>query len=269
MIGRDAPNKVRLIRMLFFLDKAFAHCANLAGSGADLLSVAGAVFLAGLVGGFTHCTFMCGPFVLAQMSRRLEAVPVAQMNESIRFKSAVLLPYHLGRMTTYALLGAAMGGIVGGLSIWWKTASGVILFLAGLCLLASAAGLRIPQKWTPAWILKIQNRVLHFAAPITLSPFGWRGYILGLTLGLLPCGMVWSGLLAAAGTSGALSGAFVMVCLAAGTVPGLFVAALAGRSVIARLRVRGAFLARVLLGVAGVWLCLLSVSLLMDSSLLR
>ncbi|MCB9979134.1 MAG: sulfite exporter TauE/SafE family protein [Rhodospirillales bacterium] len=245
--------------MIAFLDAALAHCADLSAASGNLPSVAGAVFMAGLIGGFTHCSLMCGPFVVAQMSRHLETVPVTGMSESIRFKSAILLPYHLGRMTTYALLGGIMGGIVGGLSIWWKTASGLVLLLAGLGMLASVAGIRIPKKYAPSWVLKIQGKVLHFAAPVTLSPFGWRGYILGLVLGLLPCGMVWSALLAAAGTAGALGGALVMACLAAGTVPGLFVAAVAGRSIVARLRIQGALAARVL---AGVWLCLLSVEIL-------
>ena len=41
------------------------------------LALLAAMLLAGLVGGGTHCIGMCGPFVLAQTTARLESVPAA------------------------------------------------------------------------------------------------------------------------------------------------------------------------------------------------
>ena len=51
-----------------------------------------ALFMAGLVGSAGHCAGMCGPFVLAQVGAR------TQLN---RLAGSALLPYHLGRGTTY------------------------------------------------------------------------------------------------------------------------------------------------------------------------
>ncbi|MCA9735916.1 sulfite exporter TauE/SafE family protein, partial [candidate division KSB1 bacterium] len=61
------------------------------------------LFLAGLVGGFTHCAGMCSPFVLAQ---------TAQGETFQRLSSKLLLPYHLGRMTTYVTLAVIVNAVV-------------------------------------------------------------------------------------------------------------------------------------------------------------
>lgn len=60
------------------------------------------LFAAGLLGSMTHCVGMCGPFVAGQVVARLEARPAADMREFHRLTGAALLPYHLGRTTTYA-----------------------------------------------------------------------------------------------------------------------------------------------------------------------
>src|SRR3990170_584399 len=73
----------------------------------------GALFAAGLVGGIGHCAGMCGPFVLAQAEARLAAVPAARLGELHRVAGAALLPYHLGRLTTYAGLGGAAALLAG------------------------------------------------------------------------------------------------------------------------------------------------------------
>ena len=64
------------------------------------------LFLAGLTGGALHCGPMCGPFVLGQTADRLAAVPAAGLCEMARLRAGLLLPYHAGRMMTYATLGA-------------------------------------------------------------------------------------------------------------------------------------------------------------------
>lgn len=253
------------IRMLSFFNQALAHCENLATASGPILSVTVALFLSGLVGGFTHCAFMCGPFVLAQTTRRLESVPAQAMSESVRFRSALLLPYHAGRITTYIALGALAGGLVGGLSAGWAAVSGVLLLTAGLALVASALPVRWPGLRLPTGLLRFQTALLHFVAPLSLSPFGVRGFTLGLVLGLLPCPMIWSGLLAAAGTGSFAKGGLAMMALGLGTVPGLFVAALAGRSFFRALQLRAGSAARVATALAGVWLCIVSIGFLAGS----
>ncbi|HRC26749.1 MAG TPA: sulfite exporter TauE/SafE family protein [Alphaproteobacteria bacterium] len=244
------------------LNAALAHCAGFAAGPGSALSVGGAMLAAGLVGGVTHCTFMCGPFVLSQMTRRLESIRPEDMSEAARLKSALLVPYHLGRITTYTVLGALAGGLIGGLSAGLTNISGMVLLLAGLTFLASALPVQWPRWRPPESLLRLQDQVLHFVAPLALSPLGARGFILGIVLGFLPCPMIWSGLLAAAGTGSAGKGGFVMACLALGTVPGLAMAAFAGHSFLQAFRIRAERAAKVAMALAGAWLCVVSIGLL-------
>lgn len=246
------------------LESALGHCLNAVQTAGPFASVAVALFVAGLLGGFAHCSLMCGPFVLMQTARALDAVPASRMRESHRLRAALLLPYHLGRMTTYAGLGAAMAFFVGGLSAQWQTISAILLGLAGLSMVLSIALPALAQLPVPAALSRLHARLLRFVAPApTAFPRPLDGYRLGLVLGLLPCGMVYAALLAAAGTGSAWQGAASMAVFALGTAPGLMAAGLAGRFALTRLRVRAGPLARAGSVITGLWLCVVSFSLLM------
>ncbi len=249
---------------------ALGHCLNGIGAAGAFSSVALPLFLAGLLGGFAHCSLMCGPFVLMQMARGLEAVPAQKMRESHRFYAALLIPYHLGRMTTYAALGAAMAFFIGGIALWWRTVSGVILGISGLLMIASILYPSVKNIPLPAVFLRIHARLLRIVSTgeekeSSRRPFAQiaKGYRLGLVLGLLPCGMVYAALLAAAGTASPWQGALSMVVFTLGTIPGLVFTALAGSFAMTRLRIRAGSWARAGSVVAGLWLCIVSVSLLL------
>ncbi len=64
------------------------------------------LFAAGAAGSVVHCGPMCGVFVLGQVSERMARLPSGQLCERQRIGNGLLLPYHLGRLTTYAGLGA-------------------------------------------------------------------------------------------------------------------------------------------------------------------
>ncbi len=93
--------------LIDLLVRSIAACRVVVSDNGNLL---GSLALAGLAGGLTHCVGMCGPFVLSQVSARFEALPAARMTEFHRLAGAALIPYHLGRMVTYCVLGAVAGG---------------------------------------------------------------------------------------------------------------------------------------------------------------
>ena len=62
------------------------------------------ILITGLAGSFTHCIGMCSPFIFIQSDARLKNTPLEKMNNFTRFKLALLIPYHLGRITSYSLL---------------------------------------------------------------------------------------------------------------------------------------------------------------------
>jgi sulfite exporter TauE/SafE len=186
------------------------------------------LFLAGLAGSLGHCAGMCGPFVLSQVASRLEAVPAARMREWHRLGGAALLPYHLGRATTYAGLGAlaaaASGVLAGGR---WLAA--LLLGLAALGLAATALpGLK--RLLAPAGPSQGNWLLGRWAGPLFADPTGMRGWLLGAMLGFLPCGLLYAALAAAAATGEAVAGALGMLAFTAGTVPMLVAIGIAGHA---------------------------------------
>ena len=186
-----------------------------------------ALFMGGLTGGVTHCAGMCGPFVLAQAGgsdtgMRLE-----------RLRTAALVPYHLGRITTYVMLAYVLSSFTGFIFINSPARgalSAVMLALAGVVFLVNAFPLLAPLF---PWGLRFHNfipvRMIEKASARFL--FGtsiWRRYMLGLLLGFMPCGMVMAALLASASAPTAMHGALAMAAFGMGTVPALVVVAAGG-----------------------------------------
>jgi sulfite exporter TauE/SafE len=201
---------------------------------------------------------MCGPFVLAQTTARLESVPASQMNEFHRLAGAALAPYHLGRATTYITLGAmagAVGQTIGSIpGLDWVAAGWLIV--AAIMFLAYAvfgSGLfRAAAAKESRW-----GRLLgNVARPMFARPTGLRGYALGMMLGFLPCGLLYAALAAAAaaGSGGAAGGAVAMAAFVAGTVPGLVATGFAGHMAAGRWRGVATVAAPVLMSVNAVML---------------
>ena len=216
------------------LQSLFAHglaaCRAAVETHGSLLT---SLFLAGLVGSVTHCAGMCGPFVLAQTVARLDAVPAAGMREFHRLAGAALVPYHLGRATTYAGLGGLCAALTGGVVelTEWRWLSAVLLASAALFFLAYALrglGLALPGLAGLAGGGGWSRRVEPWAKPLFARPIGWRGYALGLVLGFLPCGLLYGALAAAAAAGDTLAGAFGMLAFSLGTVPALIAVGVAG-----------------------------------------
>ena len=178
-----------------------------------------AFFAAGLAGGAGHCVAMCGPIVA---SIGLAAPP----GQGTFAATARTVPYHLGRVTTYALLGAIMGltgsfvnvaGRLVGLSEAVAVIAGAMMILFG----AGATGLHGPLERLTA---RVFTRLTGLAR--SLLGGGARLYPLGLALGLLPCGLSWTAFLGAAATGGPVPGLLAALAFGLGTVPGLLAAGL-------------------------------------------
>lgn len=190
------------------------------------------LFVAGLVGSATHCVGMCGPFVLSQTLARLESVPAARMTEMNRLTGALLLPYHLGRATTYMTLGGLAAGLAGGMvaASGFKWISAGLLVLAALFFLGYALrrlGVSLPAspRGNRGWSQKLGDRL----RPLFAKPVGWRGYFLGVALGFLPCGLLYAAVAASAASADWLAGSFAMAAFVVGTVPMLVVIGFAGQ----------------------------------------
>ena len=222
--------------LLALISDGLSLCRVAATGHGGLLS---GLFLTGLVGSLSHCAGMCGPFVLSQVAARLEAVPASELREWHRLSGAALLPYHLGRATTYAGLGAVASGAVGSLAGWggFRYLAALLLGVAACCLLAMALpGLRALLADAPAPAGWWSRGLGRWAAPLFARPTGGRGWLLGVLLGFLPCGLLYAALAAAAASGEALAGALAMIAFAAGTLPMLLLVGLLGQAAAGRWR---------------------------------
>ena len=203
-------------------------------------------FLAlGFLGGFGHCVGMCAPFVLL-VSRRF-AAPDAGRATAL----GAQLWYTGGRVLTYAVLGALagfVGGVVelaGSLLGLQRTASvvaGAVLVLEALLGLAGAGPL---ADTGGGRIFARVSRALGRRVPG--HPLG-----LGLLLGLLPCGLLYSALVAAAARGGPAGGALALLAFGLGTAPALLGVSLADE-LLARRRALLDRLSRLFLLAMGAW----------------
>ena len=180
--------------------------------------------------GFGHCIGMCGPIVVSfSLNLKDKSILVPQ------------LLYHLGRIITYAILGgvvAAAGSFTIVAANIESIQKGVMIFTGVLIMLMGLA----MAGWVPLGnvfgdhshpggvISKGFGKLLKAKSTLVYLP-------LGLLLGLLPCGPVYTALLGAARTGmeintiyhGILAGMGLMAAFGLGTVPALFlVAKLAG-----------------------------------------
>lgn len=175
------------------------------------------LFLVGLAGSTTHCIGMCGPFVLGQVMADVERHMSGSYGEWRRLRGAALLPYHLGRMTTYTALGAIAGKATAFFieaSTFASLAAG-FLVLASLLILLQALGLASGIKSPMA------GPLIRLAGPLSATQGPLARYALGIMLGFLPCGLLYGALAVAAGTASASGGAAAMTAFALGTVPAL------------------------------------------------
>jgi len=178
------------------------------------------MFMLGLLG-TGHCIGMCGPLIIAFPGRtgRLSAH----------------LFYHLGRIFTYVLIGAAMGGIGSGLAGIAALTGGdypawIARIQVGFTLLAAVFltifGLtRLEIIREPRWMSLASPGIIPGFGKIIKSAALNQGWIhlslVGLMMGFLPCGLSFAAFSRALPTGGALNGALMVFVFALGTLPGL------------------------------------------------
>jgi sulfite exporter TauE/SafE len=180
----------------------------------------------GLTVGFGHCIGMCGPIVVT-FSLNLKG-------KNIIFPQFL---YHLGRITTYAILGgvvAATGSLTMVAANIESLQKGVMIFAGALIMLmgfAMAGWVSLGSVFrNPVGSGGIISR--GFGKLLKVKSTGIY-FPLGLLLGLLPCGPVYTALLGAARSGmeantlhqGVLGGMGLMVAFGLGTVPALFLVA--------------------------------------------
>ena len=198
----------------------------------------------GLLGGFGHCVGMCSPFVLF-VSRRY-APPDGGRSAAFAAQGW----YTAGRVVTYAALGAAagaLGGVVelaGGLLGLQRAASLVAGGVLAVWAIVALSDL-VPRLGTGGTLFARVAGALKGRVP-------GHPFATGLFLGLLPCGLLYSALIAAAARGGPTEGAAALALVGIGTAPALLGLSVADE-LLARNRAFVNRLSQAFLLVMGIW----------------
>lgn len=181
---------------------------------------------AGFTTGFGHCIGMCGPIVVS-----------LSLNLKKRSTFVPHLLYNGGRITTYAILGGLMGltgsfasvtASIAGLQKGVMIFAGMIIIIMGL-----AMGGWIPLGKIYGNYNNPKGLISKGFHKLSTSNSALTYYPLGLLLGLLPCGPVYTALITAARAGmeakGSPEGFFIgmglMLTFGLGTIPALFLVA--------------------------------------------
>jgi sulfite exporter TauE/SafE len=185
------------------------------------------VFLTtGITVGFGHCIGMCGPIVVS-------------LSLNLKGRNLVVphLLYNVGRVVTYTILGGVMGA-TGSFTMVAAHIAGIqkgAMILAGIMIIIMGLAM---SGW-----LHLGRFSRDYHNPRGLIARGFKNlsqaksrsaYLpIGLLLGLLPCGPVYTALIAAAGAGmkagsimeGITKGIAVMLLFGIGTIPAIFLVA--------------------------------------------
>jgi uncharacterized protein len=213
------------------------------------------LFMLGFLG-TGHCLGMCGPLV------------VALPGQFGRWSAHLI--YHLGRLSTYTLVGAVLGSIGGGLSSVGAGPDAPLSWLAHLQVALSvfAAVFLLLFGFMRMGILR-EPRWLAVAGPAAIPGFGraLQGamqqkkimslFFAGLMLGMLPCGLSYAAFARTLASASWLSGGKLALFFGIGTLPGLLLLGTGASVFFRRYRIQMEM-------AAGLIMIAMAVSLIMD-----
>jgi len=190
------------------------------------------LFILGFLGSFGHCAGMCGPiaaaFSLSQQRENSVGRPLAGISKrSLLFH----LLLNLGRLLSYALIGAGIGAlgsvlIAGGqmagvgslLRRVMALLTGSLLIWFGLTQVSPEILPRLPFLH-PLLQGKLHERLSSVMVKLSFGDRWWTPFFLGTIWGLIPCGFLYTAQIKAAGAGSAWVGGLAMLAFGLGTLP--------------------------------------------------
>jgi hypothetical protein len=179
----------------------------------------------GFLGSFGHCMGMCGPLTVAfSLSQQREGT--ANWRSQVGFH----LLLNLGRILSYALVGAALGGVgsvlvksgqlagIGsGLRQGMAILTGLLLIWYGLVQVKPDLLPRLPvlHPLQGSW----HQRLSRGMDRLSQQAQWWTPAMLGSFWGLIPCGFLYAAQIKAAQTGSLWMGAATMLAFGLGTMP--------------------------------------------------
>jgi sulfite exporter TauE/SafE len=211
------------------------------------------ILLKGLILGLAssfHCVGMCGPIAMA--------IPVNRKS-TLTILSGVL-QYNLGRILTYAWLGFIIGSI--GITIdtfgflqWLSIFAGIFMILyAWRKWITVRLSASLPSVGLNRFVSKNMGKLIGSQIPFKLS-------LLGMLNGLLPCGMVYVGLMNALIAGSPVNSAMAMFAFGIGTLATMILVGFAANKISLKMRQKMNKLVPYMLTIVGVLIILRGMNL--------
>lgn len=182
-------------------------------------------FLLGFLGSF-HCIGMCGPIALS--------LPLSQKSNVARWLGHYT--YQIGKILAYISLGVLMGIFGRGISFfgfqnWYAILLGITMLWIGASMLSKKFNI----------LLYLEQKMAFFKGDIARF-FSTSSYFslfsIGFLNGLLPCGLVYMAILAAAAMPNINDAALYMLLFGLGVMPSLVMLSIFGHWASAQWRMR-------------------------------
>lgn len=164
-------------------------------------------FLFGLLGSF-HCVGMCGPIAF-----------MLPIDRSSRTKSILQTSlYHVGRVFSYAMIGAIFGML--GKGFYFFGMQQQLSIVVGVLMILSVLLPKVFQKMSIARpIIKFTNSVKNNLGKSLKKKETSTFFTIGFLNGLLPCGLVYMAIFGALTSTTFYEGALYMALFGLGTIP--------------------------------------------------
>lgn len=176
------------------------------------------IFIVALLGSVGHCIGMCGGFVVAYSTAKIDP------GRNRMFQSLAHLLYSSGRVVSYMAIGALFG-YLGSAINFTLGAKGVLFIVIGFLMVVIAFSLSGKIRFltviehsivqTPLFKKLFQSVIKSKSLP--------SFFYMGILNGLIPCGLVYFFATAAIASGSAVMGAVVMAVFGLATIPALFI----------------------------------------------
>ncbi len=169
------------------------------------------------LGSFGHCVGMCGGFVIAYTTAKVDP------SRGKLWGGVAHLAYNIGRITSYAIIGALFG-YLGSIMLISKTLHGTLYVVVGIFMILMGLSLSGNLRFLTSIEASLTQYALfrQLFSKLIHSKSLWSFFFLGMLNGFLPCGLVYFFAASAAATGSPFWGAVVMIIFGLSTTPVMF-----------------------------------------------
>ncbi|MCS7204655.1 MAG: sulfite exporter TauE/SafE family protein [Leptospiraceae bacterium] len=177
----------------------------------------------GFFGGFAHCVSMCGPVVSSVILGKSPYLSFWQ-------NTLIQILYHFGRIFTYSLIGLVMGftgSFVNTMGSLMGIKNAVLILVSIFMIFKGLEHLHwLPSSKLYLFLQKLETLGYHFSGwvrNLKESSSIWSYFLIGMVLGLLPCGLSYTAFITSSGLGDPMKGFLFMFLFGLANIPSLWV----------------------------------------------